>query len=427
MSAMAWRPADQRALTELLSIDTTTPMETGTPSDIAAAQQWLAQHAAAIGFETVCFGPPGDPGRGSDVPQPVRDRLAAAGPAFLDWQPNLVLRLGPVRPVARTLAFNVHVDTVAPFLTPRVAEGTVYGRGVADAKGLGVAVLAGVRTALARDPGLAERISVVLQSPAGEEGGAMGVYGTRALVSAGYAGGLNVVCEPTGFRALARSTASMTARLEVSGAGATDDAPELGENATLLLSWLAVDIARCLSAPVAAQGGRLCVAGLETGHSHNRVFGSGYLLVNLAYGDTATGRAFERLVTDWFDDAVDRFAATFQDVAVGRATAAAARRIARLRWDKTGLPVLNRSAEGLGDLLARAGIDLAPPSAPTFTCDAMWFQDVPGEVFILGPGGLGENGAHTSEEHLAERDLARFAGMVSDLCRAFATSVGEEP
>ena len=426
MTVAVWGEADQRALLELLAIDTTTPMETGTASDIPAAQQWLAQHAAAIGFETVHFAAAGDPGSGREVPRSVREHLAAHGPAFLAWQPNLVLRLGPDRPPGRTLAFNVHMDTVAPFLTPRLAGGTVHGRGVADAKGLGVAVLAGVRAALARDPGVGERISVVLQSPAGEEGGAMGVYGTRALTSAGYVGGLNVVCEPTGFRALARSTASMTARLEVVGVGATDDEPERGENATLLLSWLAVDLARSLSGPVAAQGGRLCVAGIETGHSHNRVFGTGHLLVNLAYGDGPTGRAFERLVTDWFHDAIARFSATFREVAIGRATAAAAARVARLRWEKTGLPVLNRRVDALGRLLTRAGIDPAPPKARAFTCDAMWFQDLPGDVFILGPGGLGENGAHTAEEHLGEHDLARFAGMVSDLCRAFDTLAGED-
>jgi acetylornithine deacetylase len=422
MTAPAWTVSDRRALLDLLAIDTTTPMETGVPSAISTAQQWLACHAAAAGFETVHFAAPADPGTGPEVPRPVRAHLAAIGPVFLDWQPNLVLRLGPVRAPARTLLFNVHMDTVAPFLEPRLAGGTIHGRGVADAKGLGVAVLAGVRAAFTRDPGLRDRISVLLQSPAGEEGGAMGIYGTRALVAAGFVGGLNVVCEPTSSRALTRSTTSMTARIEVTGVGATDDEPERGENATLLLGWLASDLAARLSPRVADLGGRFCLAGLHTGHSHNRVFGTGHLLVNLAYTDVGTGEALRHLVTDWFTEALGRFRAAFGDVPAARATAAAAERIARLGWDKTGLPVLNRAPEPLQALFAASGIDGAPSGAPTFTCDAMWFQEQLGQTCILGPGGLGENGAHTDRERLAERDLAGFAETVSDLCRAFDTA-----
>jgi hypothetical protein len=52
----------------------------------------------------------------------------------------------------------------------------------------------------------------------------------------------------------------------------------------------------------------------------------------------------------------------------------------------------------------------------------MWFQEQLGQTCILGPGGLGENGAHTDRERLAERDLAGFAETVSDLCRAFDTA-----
>jgi hypothetical protein len=124
-------------------------------------------------------------------------------------------------------------------------------------------------------------------------------------------------------------------------------------------------------------------------------------------------------MTDWFTEALERFRAAFGDVPAARATAAAAGRIARLGWDKSGLPVLNRAPEPLQALFAASGIDCAPSGAPTFTCDAMWFQEQPGHTCILGPGALGENGAHTDQERLAECELARFAETVSDLCRAF--------
>src|SRR5699024_9013769 len=126
----------------------------------------------------------------------------------------------------------------------------------------------------------------------GEEGGAMGTYGTRPLVEQGWVGRLNVFCEPTGLRALPRATASATARIRVDGTDSVDDNPDHGHNATALLGFLAQHLAAGLDSR--HRSGRTCVAGLHTGRTHNRVHGTGELLLNLSYASSAEGAAVER-------------------------------------------------------------------------------------------------------------------------------------
>jgi acetylornithine deacetylase/succinyl-diaminopimelate desuccinylase-like protein len=122
------------------------------------------------------------------VPSTVR--AAARDPRFLADQPSLLLRLGPERPRAHTVMFNVHLDTVAGH-TPPAFDGVRFtGRGAVDAKGPAVALLAGLRAA-ASHPAVGRDVTVLLQAVAGEEGGALGTYGTRPLLEAGHHGRLN--------------------------------------------------------------------------------------------------------------------------------------------------------------------------------------------------------------------------------------------
>src|SRR5699024_3677968 len=130
--------------------------------------------------------------------------------------------------------FNVHMDTVAGVEPVSTDAGWYRGRGAIDAKGPAVALLAGIRDAVRNIPALGRDVGVLVQVVSGEEGGAMGTFGTRPLVEDGFVGRLNVFCEPTGLRYLPRSTASMTARLSVEGDDAVDDHPDAGHNATVL-------------------------------------------------------------------------------------------------------------------------------------------------------------------------------------------------
>ena len=57
---------------------------------------------------------------------------------------NLLALWGPPR-----VLFSTHLDTVPPYLPPRLQDGAIWGRGACDAKGQIVAQLGAVKTLLA--------------------------------------------------------------------------------------------------------------------------------------------------------------------------------------------------------------------------------------------------------------------------------------
>ncbi|MFL6126790.1 M20/M25/M40 family metallo-hydrolase [Actinophytocola sp.] len=412
MRTVALLPEDHGLLLELLRLPTAGPLESATPPRLWEAQRRYAEAAHPLGFR-VAHHAPCDPGAvdREDVPLPVRQ--AAASPDFLVMQPSLVLAAGR----GPAIMFNVHLDTVAGD-EPVDFDGSRFtGRGAIDAKGPAVALLAGVRAANAEDPALLDDVGMLVQVVSGEEGGAMGTIGTRPLVEAGFVGRLNVFCEPTGLRALSRVTAAMTARVSVHGQDAVDDAPEDGHNASVLLGFLAQHLACELSAV-----GRPCVAGLHTGTLHNRVYGTGSLLLNLPYADQERARVWARVVPAAVAAGLDAFAVRFRDVPALARTAADAHAVTRLEWLKQGLPTLTGAddpwAEGL---LYEAGVSPWPPAEPGFTCDAIWLADVSGvSTVVIGPGTLAANNAHATGEFAELAELERFAATVARVLLAFA-------
>jgi acetylornithine deacetylase/succinyl-diaminopimelate desuccinylase-like protein len=422
VQVLHWCDADTVALEQLLSLNTVTPMEGEASAGLWDAQNLFARLAANLGFEIVHFQPPSsdllaDP----DIPVMVRERAAVVGATFLELQPNLVLRLGPPRPESQTILFNFHMDTVSGDVPISIDSDRITGRGSADAKGLGIALLVGIRTALAAHPDLTNRISILVQSVGGEEGGAMGLYGTRSLVAGGYVGRLNIVCEPTSFSWLDRTTSSMTARVEVNGAGSTDDEPTTGHNATILLAHITQHFAKFLSPGIEAIGGKICIAGVNTGTTHNRVFGTGQLLINFAYPSLAAGRSIEELCEIAFRQAILTFGNEYSDLEIAKATAKAAGSICTITWLKRGLPVLANRDQTMEEVLHRAGLcrHTEYSDLTAFTCDAMWFQDPKRFTIVYGPGHLGTNGAHGPNEFMSFADLDRYAHDIASIITEF--------
>ncbi|MEU2925976.1 M20/M25/M40 family metallo-hydrolase [Streptomyces sp. NPDC007251] len=411
---------DRNLLLDLLRLPSVNPLEAGPddpPSQLPGILERYAAAAAEAGFRTLRLAaPPAACVERPGVPATVR--AAARDRRFLAGQPSLLLRLGPERPRADTVMFNVHLDTVAGHVPPAFDGVTFTGRGAVDAKGPAVALLAGLRAA-ATHPAVGRNVTVLLQAVAGEEGGALGSYGTRPLLEAGHYGRLNVFCEPTGLRALPRATASMTARITVTGEDAVDDHPDAGHNATVLLGFLAQHLAARLDGAV--PGARVCLAGLHTGSTHNRVHGTGTLLVNLSYRTTEAGRRLGDAVARHVTGGLARFAELFASTREFARTARDAADITRLDWDKHGLPALDNRDPWAEALLARAG---ARPAAddPGFTCDAIWAAGLDDDAFtaVLGPGDLAANRAHAPGEFVALADLEEFAGVVHRLVTLFA-------
>jgi acetylornithine deacetylase/succinyl-diaminopimelate desuccinylase-like protein len=421
-------PDDRDLLLRLLRLPTAGPLEPDAPPPrLAEAQVAYRRHAARIGLRAVRHAP-AEPADLDGGPVPAAVRAAASRPGFLTCQPSLVLRLGPDGlPAARTVMFNVHLDTVAGRQPVSFDGDRFHGRGAIDAKGPAVALLAGIRAARAERPALGRDVGVLVQAVAGEEGGAMGVFGTRPLVRRGYTGRLNVFCEPTGGRFLTRSTAAMTARIVVDGDDAVDDRPGHGHNASVLLGFLAQHLGGAFGASM--PDASVCVAGLHTGTRHNKVYGAGSLLLNLAYGSPEAARRLEHRLREALSEGLTEFAFSFAGTPLFGRTAADARAVTRLEWLKHGLPVLDdRDAWGHALLRERAGIAPWPPGEPAFTCDAIWMSQVPGAcTVVLGPGDLAANNAHAEGEFACAAQLADFAATVSRLLTAFTDDLNGSP
>jgi acetylornithine deacetylase/succinyl-diaminopimelate desuccinylase-like protein len=416
--------ADRELLLRLLRMPTAGPLETGPESPpplLWEAQLAYADAAGALGFVPVhhAAARPEDL-RWDDLPLTVSAAVVGI-PRFLSDQPSLVLRLGPALPRPATVMFNVHLDTVSG-LEPAGFDGErFHGRGAIDAKGPAVALLAGIRAALAVEPAIGSSVGVLIQAVSGEEGGAMGTIGTRPLVERGFIGRLNLFCEPTGRRYLPRATAAATARVRVDGCDAIDDRPAYGHNATVLLGFLAQYLGLALAAHAA--DGQVCVAGLHTGHLHNRVYGSGELLVNLSYTSPAAGRRLESAFAAALREGLAEFASRFASTREFALTAAQAASVTRLEWLKQGLPTLANTDPWCEALLEGAGLARWPVDEPAFTCDAIWMDGLPGTfTAVFGPGDLAANHAHAAGEFADLAELERFAADVARLLVSFSRS-----
>jgi len=130
--------------------------------------------------------------------------------------------------------FSTHLDTVPPYLPPRLADGILHGRGTCDAKGQIVAQLAAVKTLLDQGHDGLAWLGVV-----GEETDSAGA--AAALGLAEHLRDLKVLIngEPTDLRLATGQRGVQHLCLQCHGRAAHSGSPQLGHNATWpLLDWL---------------------------------------------------------------------------------------------------------------------------------------------------------------------------------------------
>ncbi|NWJ41212.1 MAG: M20/M25/M40 family metallo-hydrolase [Geothrix sp.] len=130
--------------------------------------------------------------------------------------------------------FSTHLDTVPPYLPPRLEGDVLFGRGTCDAKGQIVAQLAAVRTLLA-----AGREGLAWLGVVGEETDSAGA--AAALGLADRLGDLRVLIngEPTELKLATGQRGVQHVCLHCRGRAAHSGSPQLGHNATWpLLDWL---------------------------------------------------------------------------------------------------------------------------------------------------------------------------------------------
>lgn len=130
--------------------------------------------------------------------------------------------------------FSTHLDTVPPYLPPRLEEGLLRGRGACDAKGQVVAQLGAIRTLLAEG-----REGLAWLGVVGEETDSAGA--SAALGLADHLGDLRALIngEPTELRLATGQRGAQHLCLHCAGRAAHSGSPERGHNATWpLLDWL---------------------------------------------------------------------------------------------------------------------------------------------------------------------------------------------
>ena len=194
----------QETLCRLVSFPSTTGAE-------ARIQEALAGILAGLGlpFEAV------------PIPETIvedPDYTVVPGHAGYHGRPNLLVDLkGSGGGGVASVIINTHVDVVPGppgMFTPRVENGTVFGRGACDAKGQVVTLLLAL-TAL-KDAGVRLRKDVQAQFVIEEEAGGNGSL--AAILGAGLTGPASaVVLEPTGLRARSANRGAVWFRLEVEG------------------------------------------------------------------------------------------------------------------------------------------------------------------------------------------------------------------
>jgi len=130
--------------------------------------------------------------------------------------------------------FSTHLDTVPPYLPPRLEGDALFGRGTCDAKGQIVAQLAAVKTLLAEG-----REGLAWLGVVGEETDSAGA--AAALGLADRLQDLKVLIngEPTELKLATGQRGVQHVCLHCHGKAAHSGSPQLGHNATWpLLDWL---------------------------------------------------------------------------------------------------------------------------------------------------------------------------------------------
>lgn len=159
--------------------------------------------------------------------------------AGLDWR----VRRIPVTPGrddllatygdAHELTLSTHLDTVPPFIPPRIADGRLWGRGACDAKGIAAAMI--VAAMQLRE----QKVPVGLLFVVGEEVSHDGAIAANAFPTTSR---VLINGEPTESALATGTKGAMRLTLRTSGQAAHSAYPHLGRSAITTLARLLVEL-----------------------------------------------------------------------------------------------------------------------------------------------------------------------------------------
>lgn len=139
------------------------------------------------------------------------------------------------------VTLSTHLDTVPPYIPPRVdtASGRLYGRGACDAKGIAAAML------LAAERLRADGVATALLFVVGEETQHDGAFVAGEAIRTGQLGLTSTVLingEPTEGRLASGTKGALRFTIRTTGRAAHSAYPELGSSATSVLVRLLVEL-----------------------------------------------------------------------------------------------------------------------------------------------------------------------------------------
>lgn len=324
--------------TQLMSIDSTSGQE-------GAVVAWLDRYLADRGWRTQRI--PVSDGRD--------DLFAAAGDAPL-------------------VTLSTHLDTVPPFIPPRLENGCVHGRGACDAKGIAASMIcAAERLRDARSP-------IALLFVVGEEVTHDGAHAANDAIAAGTVPTSNRVIidgEPTESTLALGTKGAIRVIVRTTGEAAHSAYPHLGRSATADLVHLLAELDD-LELPRDDLFGETTVniGSISGGVADNVV------------APWAEARLMIRLVT-----AQDSVIRVFERWAAGRAT---------LEWGPVVPPVKLGVVDGFATSVAAFATDIPKLSN--------W-----GTPYLFGPGSI--HVAHRDDEHVSIEELHRAVDAYERIAR----------
>jgi acetylornithine deacetylase len=371
----------------------------------ASCEELLAQ---MVSFETVnpAFGGPagGEAALAAHLETLARQwGLQAHRCPVNDREFNLLLT-AEVSPGAEWLLFESHLDTVSvdgmtvpPFRLTLSGE-RLHGRGACDTKGSGAAMLWALQE-YARSPGRTRNAGVLFTID--EEAGMRGAqaFATTAITRFPKLRGI-IVGEPTGLRPVVAHNGALRWRSITRGVAAHSADPAKGRSAI-----------RAMLEVIAALEARF----IPLAHRTFPLTGRAAASINVIRGGSAVN-----IIPDYCEILCDRRLVPGETAAQVLAERDAA--LAGLAVEHDGqylappLPPENSAAlhAWAAPAFTATGLDPQPTGAP-YATDASHFAAAGAQVMVLGPGDIAQ--AHTKDEWLGRRELARAAALYAALLR----------
>lgn len=357
-------------LQRMIGFDTVTPRDSGRLDAEHPLAEWLGDLATEWGMAT--------------------EWLPVAG-----FSPNLLVTC-QTDPAAPWWLFDSHLDTVGvegmtidPFAA-ELREGRVWGRGACDTKGTGAAMLwALLETSRAGKLGANVALLFTVCEEDHQQGAIAFIEHSLAKLSWQPAG--IVVGEPTEMRVIDEANGFVRWKVHTLGVAAHSSTPQLGRNAI-------VDMAHVIQRLQAEH-----IAPIENS-------GTGSCSINIIEGGTQSNIVAERCVIS-IDERMAPGCDPEQTIRhVQQLLSQLASEREGMRWEITqieiappmALPAEGKFAQGVAEILQRAGLDSATQSAP-YTTNGNHYAAAGLPCVVLGPGDIAQ--AHTKEESIGVAEL----------------------